>query len=266
MGEMGTAGAQPGHRMEHDLLGELAMPHGAYSGVHTARALRNFAVSGIPIGHHPELVIALAAVKQAAAAANGDLGRLTDADAAAIVKDCANIRGGAPHEQFVVDVIQGGAGTSTNMNANDVYPTAARIAIRTATEPLLTQLRHLRQICQVQAHRFRHIIKMGRTQLQDAVPMTLGQELAAWAVTIGEDIDRLAEVRSVLGEVNLGGTAIGTGLKADPQFGARAVGYLRELTGIPLTVSPNLVEATHPRLRRGQRAGPGRPGQQAAGA
>ena len=104
MGEMGTAGAHPGH-------------------------------------HHPELVIALAAVKQAAAAANRDLGRLTDANAAAIVKACANIRGGAPHEQFVVDVIQGGAGTSTNMNANDVYPTAARIAIRTATEPLLTQLR-----------------------------------------------------------------------------------------------------------------------------
>ena len=278
MGEMGTARAQPGLRMEHDLLGELTVPGDAYYGVHTTRALRNFAVSGIPIGHHPELVTALTAVKQAAAAANRDLGRLADADAAAIMQACADIRGGALHEQFAVDVIQGGAGTSANMNANevianralellghprgdyarlhpldqvnagqstnDVYPTAARIAVWTATEPLLAQLGHPRQVCQVQAHRFRHVIKMGRTQLQDAVPMTLGQELAAWAVTIGEDIDRLAGVRAVLGEVDLGGTAIGTGLNADPPFGARAVGYLRELTGIPLTVSPDLVEAT----------------------
>jgi aspartate ammonia-lyase len=278
VGEIGTAGARPGHRMEHDLLGELAVAGDAYYGVHTTRALRNFAVSGIPIGHHPELVTALAAVKQAAAAANRDLGRLTDADAAAIAQACADIRGGALHEQFVVDMIQGGAGTSTNMNANevivnralellghprgdytrlhpldqvnagqstnDVYPTAARIAVWTAAEPLVTQLGHLQQVSQVQADRFRQFIKIGRTQLQDAVPMTLGQELAAWAVTIGEDIDRLIEVRAVLGEVNMGGTAIGTGLNADPQFGARTIGYLRELTGIPLTVSPDLVEAT----------------------
>jgi fumarate hydratase class II len=165
--------------MEYDLLGELAAPDDAHYGVHTTGALRNFAVSGIPVGHHPDLVNALAAVKQAAAAAIRDLGRLTDADAAAILRACAQIRGGALHDQFVVDVIQGGAGTSTNMNANevianralellghrrgdcarlhpldqvnagqstnDVYPTAARSAVWTAAEPLLTQLGHLRQ-------------------------------------------------------------------------------------------------------------------------
>jgi len=204
VGEMGTARAQPGLRMEHDLLGELTVPGDAYYGVHTTRALRNFAVSGIPIGHHPELVTALTAVKQAAAAANRDLGRLADADAAAIMQACADIRGGALHEQFAVDVIQGGAGTSANMNANevianralellghprgdyarlhpldqvnagqstnDVYPTAARIAVWTATEPLLAQLGHLRQVCQVQAHRFRHVSRWAAPSCRTPYP------------------------------------------------------------------------------------------------
>lgn len=264
--------------MEHDLLGELAVPAGSYYGVHTVRALTNFPVTGTPISRYAELVSALAAVKGASAAANRDLG-LLDADrAGAISWAVGEIRAGRHHDQFVVDVLQGGAGTSTNMNANevianlglewlgeelgrydvlhpldhvnlgqstnDVYPTAVRIALFHAVTGLTATLARLRQAFEAKAMEYADAVKIGRTQLQDAVPITLGHELRAYAVTIGEDEQRLLESTRLLVEVNLGGTAIGTALNAPVGFSSAALDHLRSMTGIPLTAAPNLIEAT----------------------
>lgn len=265
-------------RTEHDLLGDLEVPADAYYGVHTARALENFPISGVPISRHPDLVIALAAVKQAAAEANRQLGQLDDTTADAIIRACVEIRGGALHDQFVVDQIQGGAGTSTNMNANevianracellghdrgayrivhplehvnlgqstnDVYPTAVKIALGTATRTLEQALRGVADHCSTKSLEFADMLKLGRTQLQDAVPMTLGQEFGAFAVTIIEDADRLREASALIAEINLGGTAIGTGLNTHPRYAALVCERLRALTGLPLTTAGNLVEAT----------------------
>ncbi|MHC9291591.1 aspartate ammonia-lyase [Mycobacterium sp. LTG2003] len=269
--------AQP-TRTEHDLLGDHEVPAGVYYGVHTARALENFPISGVPISRHPDLVIALAAVKQAAAETNRQLGQLDDTTADAIARACVEIRGGALHDQFVVDQIQGGAGTSTNMNANevianracellghqrgdyhivhplehvnlgqstnDVYPTAVKIALGTATRTLEQALRDLADHCGTKSLEFADMLKLGRTQLQDAVPMTLGQEFGAFAVTIIEDADRLREASALIAEINLGGTAIGTGLNTHPQYAALVCERLRALTGLPLTTAGDLVEAT----------------------
>jgi len=266
-------------RTEHDLLGNLDVPADAYYGVHTARAVDNFPISGIRLAGQPIFIGALAAVKQAAAQANRDLGLLDAAKADAIIAAAREVRGGALHDQFVVDMIQGGAGTSTNMNANevlanrgleilghakgdyrhlhplqdvnlaqstnDVYPTAVRIALDGYVVRLLEALDVLRVALERKAVEFADVIKMGRTQLQDAVPMTLGQEFAAFAVTLGEDQARLAEARLLLHELNLGGTAIGTELNAHPEYRALAMANLREITGIDtLTSAANLVEAT----------------------
>src|SRR5688572_19117798 len=224
-------------RYEHDLLGERAVPAAAYYGVHTLRALENFAITGMPISIYPDLVIALACVKQAAALANNELNLLDDAKGRAIVAACEEIRGGRLLEEFVVDVIQGGAGTSTNMNANevianralellgeprgryeivhpnnhvnlsqstnDVYPTSIRIASLWALQGLGEVMAELRDALLEKSREFADIVKMGRTQLQDAVPMTLGQEFHAFGVTVGEDVDRLREVRALLREINM---------------------------------------------------------------
>ncbi|GGR52260.1 aspartate ammonia-lyase [Streptomyces netropsis] len=268
----------PQVRTEHDLLGDKDVPAAAYYGVHTLRAVENFPVTGTPISAYPDLVIALASVKQAAARANRDLGLLDDLKADAIVRACEEIRDGRFHDQFVVDVIQGGAGTSTNMNANevvanralellghdkgeyrhlhpledvnagqstnDVYPTAVSLALQLAAGRLLEAMEVLRQAFAAKAEEFADVLKMGRTQLQDAVPMTLGQEFATYAVMLAEDRTRLDEARALLREINLGGTAIGTGLNAHPRYAEAACAHLNRITGLPLTVAGDLVEAT----------------------
>jgi aspartate ammonia-lyase len=265
-------------RLEHDLLGERKVPAQAYWGIHTLRALENYPITGQPIGSYQQLVRALALVKHAAAKANCDLGLLDEARCQAIVQACEEIAAGSLHDQFVVDVIQGGAGTSTNMNANevianraleilghhkgeyrhlhpiehvnmsqstnDVYPTALRVAACFAIEKLLLAMGELRQAFETKAGEFRDVLKIGRTQLQDAVPMTLGQEFSAYAVMLGEDEARLREARRLIVEINLGATAIGTGINTDPRYAPAAVQYLRELSHLPLILSPNLVEAT----------------------
>ncbi|MFI9724182.1 aspartate ammonia-lyase [Streptomyces sp. NPDC052396] len=268
----------PQTRTEHDLLGDREVPAAAYYGVHTLRALENFPITGTPISAYPDLVTALACVKQAAAQANRDLGLLDERKADAIVRACTEIRDGRLHEQFVVDVIQGGAGTSTNMNANevvanralellghqrgdyrhlhpledvnagqstnDVYPTAVRLSLQLAAARLSQAMEVLRTAFAAKAEEFADVLKMGRTQLQDAVPMTLGQEFAAYAVMLAEDRARLDEACALLREINLGGTAIGTGLNAHPRYPRTACDHLSAITGIPLAVAGDLVEAT----------------------
>ncbi|WP_116198382.1 aspartate ammonia-lyase [Amycolatopsis circi] len=266
-------------RSEHDMLGEISVPGDVYYGAHTARALVNFPITGETLADRPHLVAALATVKEAAARANAEVGALSPEQAAAIQQACAEIRDGRLHDQFVVDLIQGGAGTSTNMNANevvanralellghargdyahlhpldhvnlgqstnDVYPTAVKLALDRHLAELLAALAGLREAFAHKALEFADVLKMGRTQLQDAVPMTLGQEFGAFAATLAEDEQRLAEARLLLHELNLGGTAIGTGLNARPGYRERAVAHLRELTGITTLVSaPDLIEAT----------------------
>src|SRR5687767_10150404 len=262
-------------RYEHDLLGDRAVPAGAYYGVHTLRALENFAITGMPISIYPDLVSALACVKQAAALANNELGLLDDERAQAIVKACEEIRQGALLEEFVVDVIQGGAGTSTNMNANevvanralelmghakgdyrflhpldhvnmsqstnDVYPTAVKLALHFGIQRLLQDMNLLKRTFEAKAQEFSDVLKIGRTQLQDAVPMTLGQEFSTYAVMLQEDESRLAEAGSLAREINLGATAIGTGINAHPEYAQRVTRILSEIAGVEFMVSPNLI-------------------------
>jgi len=270
--------AAPATRMEHDFLGEKAIPDAAYWGVHTARALENFPISGQPVGAMPDLVRALACVKKAAAQVNAELGVLAPERARAIEQACDDLLAGRLHEQFVVDVIQGGAGTSTNMNANevianralehlghargrydllhpndhvnasqstnDVYPTALRLAAWLGIEALLAAMADLRGAFERKAREFASVLKIGRTQLQDAVPMTLGQEFMAFAIMLGEDEARLREARRLVAEVNLGATAIGTGINAPPGYAERVVARLAEVSRVPVQRAENLVEAT----------------------
>lgn len=260
------------------MLGERAVPEDAYYGVHTLRAVENFPISGIPISAYPDLVYALACVKQAAALANEELELLEKRKAGAIVAACEEIRAGRMRDQFVVDVLQGGAGTSTNMNTNEVianralehlghekgeygqlhpledvnlgqstndaYPTAVKVALNFSIDRLRGATSELRRAFEDKAEEFVDVFKVGRTQLQDAVPMTLGQEFGAYAVMLGEDEERLAEAARLIREVNLGATAVSTGISAHPEYGALACRHLVEITGIPLFTAPNLVEAT----------------------
>src|SRR5690242_8351478 len=258
-------------RTEHDLLGDRAVPADAYYGIHTLRALENFPITGTPISIYPELVTALACVKQAAARANNELGLLDDARAEAIVKACEEIRAGDLLEEFVVDVIQGGAGTSTNMNANevianrglelmghgkgeyrhlhpldhvnmgqstnDVYPTAIKIAAHFGIQRLTGAMAELRGAFAAKSAEFTDVIKMGRTQLQEAVPMTLGQEFSTYAVMLEEDEQRLREAALLIHEINLGATAIGTGITAHPDYARLACRMLGDITGIKLVTA-----------------------------
>ena len=265
-------------RIEHDLLGEREVPSDVYYGVHTLRALENFPISGISVSRYPNMVRALACVKQACAQANHELDMLDEVRTNAIVKACEEIRAGKLHDQFTVDVIQGGAGTSTNMNANevianralellgfargeykelhplehinrsqstnDVYPTAIKVALRFEIDELIAGMEVLRQAFANKATEFKDILKMGRTQLQDAVPMTLGQEFSTYAVMLEEDQQRLREAALLIQEINLGATAIGTGINSDPNYAGLARKYLSEITGISYITAGNLVEAT----------------------
>jgi aspartate ammonia-lyase len=266
------------NRIEHDLLGDLEIPAQAYYGVHTLRALHNFPITGTPISIYPDLINALACVKQAAAVTNHELGLLDEARTSAIVRACEEIRQGKWHEQFIVDVIQGGAGTSTNMNANevianrglellgeqkgdysklhpldhvnlsqstnDVYPTAVKLALWFAIGRLTDAMAYLRLAFEAKTIEFKDVIKMGRTQLQDAVPMTLGQEFSTYAVMLGEDEQRLKEAALLIQEINLGATAIGTGINAEPEYAALVCKHLSKISGIPFITAHNLVEAT----------------------
>jgi aspartate ammonia-lyase len=264
-------------RVEHDSLGEVAVPAAAYYGAQTARACENFQISGIPISHFPALIQALALVKKAAARANARLGDISEDKAEAICRACDEVAAGGMRDQFAIDVFQGGAGTSTNMNmnevianralehlgrergdyaalhpnndvnlsqsTNDVYPTAIRLAILLTYPSLLASLEGLAAAFETKSVEFATVMKLGRTQLQDAVPMTLGQEFGAFAVTIREDVLRLGEAAQLMREINLGGTAIGTGITADPGYQAIVVAELARLSGVDLVAASNLVEA-----------------------
>jgi aspartate ammonia-lyase len=265
-------------RIEHDFLGEREIPDSAYYGVQTLRGKENFHITGIPISHARSFITAFGFVKKAAAMANKDLDVLEPLVADAICAACDRLIAGELHDQFIVDVIQGGAGTSTNMNANEViankalellghpkgtydivhpnnhvncsqstndaYPTAFRLSLYIEIGQLIEQLGLLRDAFARKGVEFADVLKMGRTQLQDAVPMTLGQEFESFAVNIGEDIRRLEEARLLVTEVNLGATAIGTSINAPEGYPALSVKHLREVSGIPVTLSQNLIEAT----------------------
>ena len=266
------------YRSEHDLLGNKDVPMCAYYGVHTLRALENFGITGISIAIYPDLIRSLVQIKKAAALANQQLGLLDTRRAKAIAEACDEISAGKLHDQFVVDVIQGGAGTSTNMNANevianraleilghqrgeyqhlhpnehvnmsqstnDVYPTALKLATYVGIFSLVDAMAYLRRAFERKAEEFSGVLKMGRTQLQDAVPMTLGQEFLTYAVMLGEDEERLKEAALLIREINLGATAIGTGINAHPDYAPLVCRKLREISGIPVVTAPNLIEAT----------------------
>ena len=265
-------------RTETDSLGSVEVPIDAYWGVHTARAHENFPITLRPISVYPDFIRAFACVKQAAARANLEVGALDAKRASLIDEACAEIIGGALIDEFVVGVIQGGAGTSTNMNANEVitnralelggwekgdysqihpndhtnkgqstndtYPTAIKIALDFSIRSLLEEIGLLAQSFEMKSKEFAHLVKVGRTQMQDAIPMTLGQEFNAFAITLREDIDRIGEAVALLHEVNIGATAIGTGLNADPGYRQAVIRHLRTITGIELTNDGDLIEST----------------------
>ena len=266
-------------RIEHDSLGEMHVPAEAYYGVQTLRAIENFnEISGITISDHPYYVKALAMVKWAATHANMSLGILDENIGKAIKAACEEIIGGALVDQFPVDLIQGGAGTSTNMNinevvanralelmghqkgeykychpndhvnlsqsTNDAYPTSFKLCFIFHNEDLVAELKKLVASFRAKGKEFDGILKMGRTQLQDAVPMTLGQEFEAFASTLEEEIDRLNEMARLFLEVNMGATAIGTGINTEPGYSEACVTALRIISGKEFTLASNLVEAT----------------------
>ncbi|MEY4558830.1 MAG: hypothetical protein RL024_988 [Actinomycetota bacterium] len=265
-------------RLEHDLLGEREIPSNAYWGIHTLRAIENFPITGVPIGHYRSLVRGLGFIKEASAKANLKLGVITQELADPIIKASIEVRDGLWDSEFAVDAIQGGAGTSTNMNANevianraleiagfqkgeydeihplnhvnasqstnDVYPTAIKVSLIIESLALIQQVDHLRKAIDRKALEFKDIIKMGRTQLQDAVPMTLGQEFTAWSLTLGEDQSRLREIIPLLSELNLGGTAIGTRLNTPDGYAELVVDILSEICEHPFRLAENLIEAT----------------------
>ncbi|MEA9414017.1 aspartate ammonia-lyase [Flavobacterium sp. PL02] len=266
-------------RTEHDFLGEKEIPNNCYYGVQTVRAKENFDITGIPIGSEPLFIKAFGHVKKAAAMANRDLGVLDAKKAEAIIYACDRLIAGEFADQFISDLIQGGAGTSTNMNANEVianlgleymghkkgeyqylhpnndvnlsqstndaYPSAFRIAIYLKIEYFTEALAQLQEAFFQKGKEFANVIKMGRTQLQDAVPMTLGQEFNAFATTIGEDVIRLRQSERLITEVNMGATAIGSKVNAPEGYPELCVKYLAEVSGVPVTLAGDLFEATY---------------------
>lgn len=265
-------------RLEHDFLGELEIPADIYYGVQTCRALDNFNVTRIPISSIPEFIRSLAWIKKAAAQANAKLGVIPQDVAKAICAACDEIIDGKLHDQFPVDVIQGGAGTSTNMNANEVianraleimghkkgeyqychpnnhvncsqstndaYPSALRLALYVKLGQLIEDIDYLRTGFAKKGEEFANIVKMGRTQLQDAVPMTLGMEFTAYANTLGEEMQRLDEARNLALEINMGATAIGTGICSPKGYTKTVIEELKTVSGLPVKSSENLIEAT----------------------
>jgi len=283
--ERGVVTFKNGSRKEKDLLGDMDVPADAYYGVQTLRAIENYDITRIRIKNYPAFIIAFAMVKKACALANHKLGLLEIAKKEAICEACDELiepndknKGQEMRSNFLVDMIQGGAGTSTNMNANEVianralelmgkkkgqyefchpnddvnkgqstndaYPTSAKIALMLMHGDLLQAIRDLEASFRRKAEEFASIVKMGRTQLQDAVPMTLGQEFAAYATTVGYDIDSVITATNRFVNTNLGGTAIGTGIAADPHFSQTVVQELRKVTGFPMVLADDLIEAS----------------------
>ena len=267
-----------GYRIEKDFLGEKQVPEDAYYGVQTLRGKENFHITGMPMSREPYFVKAFGYVKKAAAMANRDLGVLDRKIADAIIRACDRVIAGDMNDHFVTDFIQGGAGTSTNMNANevianlalenlghkkgeyqyvspndhvnfgqstnDVYPTAFHLGLILRLESYMEALRQLQAAFFAKAREFDRVLKMGRTHLQDAVPMSLGAEFKGWGTTIGEEVSHLAEVSHILHGINLGATAIGTTVTAAPGYPALATKHLADITGIKFTLAEDLIEAT----------------------
>ncbi|MGM0901197.1 MAG: aspartate ammonia-lyase [Bacillota bacterium] len=267
---------QSGVRIEKDFLGERELPINGYYGVQTLRAIENFPITGYRI--HEELIKALAIVKKAAALANMDVKRLYEGLGQVIVQAADEIIEGKLHDQFIVDPIQGGAGTSMNMNVNevianralellgkekgsyselspnshvnmsqstnDVFPTAIHIATLNLLGKLLGTMQYMLEVFNKKAQQFDHVIKMGRTHLQDAVPIRLGQEFEAYSRVIERDMKRIKQSRQHLYEINMGATAVGTGLNADPRYIENVVKHLADISGIPLVGAEHLVDAT----------------------
>jgi aspartate ammonia-lyase len=265
-------------RTEKDLLGEKQIPADAYYGVQTARALENFQVSGVKTNFYPDYVRAYAMVKLAAARANTDIGRMKKEKLDAIEKACKAVMEGKYHDQFLVDLYQGGAGTSANMNANevltnialemsghkkgeyqfiephddlnmgqstnDVYPTTIHVALLLHNDKLIKEVQLLSDALHKKGEEFNNMLKMGRTEGQDAVPMTLGQEFHAFGAQLDAEIKGLRYCEAYLYEINMGATAIGTGITASPGYAEKCAVHLAEITGKPLVMHPELIAAT----------------------
>ncbi|WP_205195180.1 aspartate ammonia-lyase [Chitinophaga sp. Cy-1792] len=266
-------------RIEHDFLGEKEIPQDVYYGIQTLRALENFHITGIPLKVEPAMVQALGYVKKAAAMANRDLGVLDKEIAKFIIKASDRVIAGEFDDQFLSDLIQGGAGTSVNMNANEVianvalemmghkkgdyqychpnnhvncsqstndaYPTAFRIALINKLTSYKESVALLGEAFEQKGHEFKNILKMGRTQLQDAVPMSMGDEFRAFATNLGEEAPRIEESKRLISEINMGATAIGTGVNAPAGYSELVTKYLREVTGLDLSLAADLIEATY---------------------
>ena len=269
----------PTTRVEHDFLGELSIPGDAYYGIQTLRALDNFHITGIPIKVEPLFVQALAFVKKGAALANKELGVLAPAVADAIARACDRVASGEFDNQFLTDMIQGGAGTSVNMNANEVianvaleimghpkgeyqychpnnhvncsqstndaYPTAFRIALNNKLAGYRDTLSLLADAFFAKGQEFHNVLKMGRTQLQDAVPMSMGDEFNAFATNLREELLRIDDSRRLIAEINMGATAIGTGINAPSGYAGLVTQHLRQITGLDLSLAGDLIEATY---------------------
>src|SRR5687767_9850983 len=270
--------AQGQTRTEKDLLGEKQIPADAYYGVQTARALENFQISGVKTNFYPDYVRAYAMVKLAAARANADVGRMKKDRLAAIEKACQAVINGKYHEHFLTDLYQGGAGTSANMNANevianialemmgkkkgeyhiiephddlnmgqstnDVYPTAIHVALLLHNDKLIKEAQLLAQAFHKKGEEFKNLVKMGRTEGQDAVPMTVGQEFHAFGGQIDAAIEALHKSEAYLYEENMGATAIGTGLTASPGYAEKCAVQLAKITGKPMVMAKDLIAAT----------------------
>ena len=265
-------------RIESDLIGSREIPENAMYGVQTLRGIENFRVSKFHLNEYPLFINALAITKMGAAIANYELGLLTEKQVDAILKACKEILEGKHHEQFPVDMIQGGAGTTTNMNinevvanralelmghqkgeyqychpnnhvnmsqsTNDAYPTSFKLAFIFMNEELVADLKLLIQAFRAKGEEFKEVLKMGRTQLQDAVPMTMGQEFEAFAANLEEEVDRLNQMAKLFLEVNMGATAIGTGINSEPEYSSKCIKNLRIISGEEFVLASNLIEAT----------------------
>jgi aspartate ammonia-lyase len=265
-------------RLEHDLLGDKAVPADAYYGVQTARALENFHISGVPLSLYPNFIKGLGMVKMAAARANVECGQFSKEILAGIEGACRELIDGKLHDQFQLDVFQGGAGTSTNMNANEVianralelmghkkgeykycdphdhvncsqstndaYPSALHVGMALGNIELVAAVNELIAAFRAKGKEFNNVVKMGRTQLQDAVPMTSGQEFEAFAATLAGEVQALQRIQNVLCETNMGATAIGTGLNAPKGYAQICTKHLAAISGLPITLAENLIEAT----------------------
>ena len=265
-------------RLEHDLLGDLEVPADAYYGVQTARALENFHISGVELRLYPNVIKAFAMVKLAAARANVDCGQFSKEILKGIEGACKELIDGKLHDEFRLDVFQGGAGTSTNMNANEVianralelmghkrgeykycdphdhvncsqstndaYPSALHIGMALGNVELVAEVKQLVAAFRRKGKEFAGILKMGRTQLQDAVPMTLGQEFEAFAATSSGEVEALERIQNMLCKTNMGATAIGTGLNAPEGYADKCTAHLAKVTGMPIRLAEDLIEAT----------------------